>query len=62
MGQHGAVQWFVQILNDVDLAVALREDLKGAPGFTSVGVVDQQETTRIHRSHAPDGTVPVAPP
>jgi len=60
--QHGAVQWFGQVFDDVELDVALLEDLKGAPGFPSAGVVDQQEATRIHGSHAPDGTVPVAPP
>ena len=60
--QHGAVQWFGQVLDDVELDVTLLEDLKGASGFPSAGVVDQQETTGIHGSHAPDGTVPVTPP
>jgi len=41
VGQHGAVQWFGQVLDDVELDVALLEDLKGASGFTSVGVVNQ---------------------
>jgi len=40
MDQHRAVQWFGQVLDDVELDVALLEDLKGAPGFSSTGVVD----------------------
>jgi hypothetical protein len=56
------VQRLDQVLDDVELDITLLEDLECAPGFPSARVVDQQETTRIYGSHAPDGTVPVAPP
>jgi len=57
-----AVQRFGEVLDDVELDVALPEDLEGAPGLASTGVVDQQEASGIHGSHAPDGTALVMPP
>ena len=60
--QQLTLQRFGEVRDDVELDVALLEDLEGAPGLTSTGVVDQQEASGIHGSHAPDGTAPVMPP